>query len=410
MAHTVLMHESNHIPLAAAADEALRRLARASGSDALAALHGETLLCERAMMRGMRIPGRSSAGGQCKLLDASGDTVALNLPRATDRELLPALLESDELDISDDADIRARIAQIPATTLVARGRSLGLAIASEHEMLRSATSATATSMDIGYAELLPGQPSATVARAAPRVVDLSALWAGPLAAHLLWLAGAEVVKVESRGRPDAMRQGEDGNFYALLNQGKASVVLNFANESDRRSLLSLIAQADIVIEAARPRALEQLGIDAGEVVRKTPGLVWITITGHGALGPSGDWIGFGDDCGVAGGLSAALRVACGRTGFVGDAIADPLTGIFAALAAWETWKARRGGRFGLAMSRVVEHCLTWENREHPSELTTSLRNWSNCVGTAFPTVAQRSIGTLPAFGENTQAYLSHLTR
>jgi crotonobetainyl-CoA:carnitine CoA-transferase CaiB-like acyl-CoA transferase len=240
-------------------------------------------------------------------------------------------------------------------------------------------------------------------------VDLSALWAGPLAAHLLWLAGAEVVKVESRSRPDAMRNSES-DFYALLNQGKASVAINLADNSERQALLSLIAASDIVIESARPRALAQLGIDAAQIVRTTPGLVWISITAHGADGEAAGWVGFGDDCAVAGGLSAALRTAAGRTGFVGDAIADPLTGIFAALAAWQTWNARQGARLSLAMSPLVARCLADVRHQDPTALQSCLVAWSRAAGRPFPTVTRRAMGALPSFGADTHSYLTRFAR
>jgi crotonobetainyl-CoA:carnitine CoA-transferase CaiB-like acyl-CoA transferase len=214
------------------------------------------------------------------------------------------------------------------------------------------------------------------------------LWAGPLAAHLLWLSGAEVVKVESRTRPDAMRSGDE-KFYALLNQGKAHVSLDLTDHNDRQALLSLVAGADIVIEAARPRALVQLGIDAACLVQTIPGLVWVTITGHGAEGDAANWVGFGDDCGVRAGLSAAFRRACGHIGFVGDAIADPLTGIFAAHAAWEAWRSRRGGRLGLAMSSVVASCMAEAMEQDAAGFEASLKAWGAAAGQPFPTVSQR---------------------
>src|ERR1700738_4439365 len=220
----------------------------------------------------MAYQGGVAPGGGCRLFDAADGTIALNLARPADRELLPALFETDDLDADDLEAIAARIARSDAAALVMRGRSMGLAIAAEHETLVSPVDACV--------ELVTGPAAAASARRhTPRVVDLSALWAGPLAAHLLWLAGAEVVKVESRTRPDAMREGNN-TFYALLNQGKASVVPDFRDANDRQALLSLIATSDIVIEAARPRALEQFGIDAAQIVRRTPGLVWVTITGH----------------------------------------------------------------------------------------------------------------------------------
>jgi hypothetical protein len=376
------------LPLAHCADQTLARLAAATGSSALAKLDGATLLGERAMLGGMTIPGRTSAGGGCRLFDAMGDTIAFNLSRPADRELLPALFETDDLDVSDDEAIAARIARSDAAALVARGRSMGLAIASEREaLLRHGTGLGPLKACV---ELVTGTNAVDRASRAPRVLDLSALWAGPLAGHLLWLAGAEVVKVESRTRPDAMRDGNN-TFHALLNQGKTPVALDFRDAGDRQALLSLITSSDIVIEAARPRALAQLGIDAAQLVRATPGLVWVSITAHGAAGEAANWIGFGDDCSVAAGLSASLRAATGRTGFVGDAIADPLTGLFAALVAWEAWRSRRGGRFGLAMSQVVAQCLAAARERDPVGLESSLIAWGASVGQSFPTVNRRPI-------------------
>jgi hypothetical protein len=416
------------IPLASCADQILARLAALTGSDALTHLDGATLLGERAMLGGFRIPGRISAGGGCRLFDALGDTVVLNLARDTDRELLPALFETDALDPTDEAAIASLIARADAAQLVARGRSMGLAIAAMHERLvgtgpsgyspvagdgsgacdRTPGRSGQTGPDLAWAtawpphlQLVTGLPrSSTRTRAAPRVLDLSALWAGPLAAHLLWLAGAEVVKVESRTRPDAMRMG-DNAFYSLLNQGKASVALDLRDCIDKQTLLALISSSDIVIEAARPRALAQLGIDAAELVRTTPGLVWMTLTAHGATGDAANWVGFGDDCAIAGGLSAALHEATGATAFVGDAIADPLTGILSALVAWQAWMSGRGGRFALAMSQVAAQCLAQAHEQDPVGLRNILTAWAAAAGKPFPTVRRRPIGTVPAFGEHT---------
>ena len=387
------------IPLSHGANEALVKLARYTGSAAIAAIDGATLLGERAMLANRRIPARVSAGGGCRLYEALDDTVALNLSRAADRELLAALFQTEDLDAFDDRAIAACIARSRAAPLLDRGRSMGLAIASEREHVPAAAALCTPLVD--------GMPAAAAARSAPKVLDLSALWAGPLAAHLLWLAGADVVKVESRQRPDAMREG-DPAFHALLNQGKASVVLDFADAGDRRALMSLIAASDVVIEASRPRALAQLGLDAEYCVRSSPGLVWVSITGHGAEGESAGWVGFGDDCGVAGGLSAALRAASGRSGFVGDAIADPLTGISAAMVAWDAWKSRRGGRFGVALSRVVAHYLAAARARDPGAMERELKLWSAAAGQPFGAVRRRCTAALANFGEDTRSQLARV--
>ncbi len=86
---------------------------------------------------------------------------------------------------------------------------------------------------------------------------------------------------------------------------------------------------------------------------------------------------FGDDAGVAGGLSALLARSGGDYAFCGDAIADPLTGLHAALAAWSTHLAGGGCVVALAMRDVVAHCAAWErpalSSDHNSELDAALR-------------------------------------
>jgi crotonobetainyl-CoA:carnitine CoA-transferase CaiB-like acyl-CoA transferase len=111
----------------------------------------------------------------------------------------------------------------------------------------------------------------------PLVVDLSSLWAGPLCSHLLQLAGARVIKVESSTRLDGARFGSRP-FYDLLNSGKQSVALDLSTNSGRQQLQRLLWRADIVIEGSRPRALRQMGIDAEQLVCSVPGLTWVGIS------------------------------------------------------------------------------------------------------------------------------------
>ena len=176
-----------------------------------------------------------------------------------------------------------------------------------------------------------------------------------------------------------MRDG-DPAFFNRLNHGKDNVTIDLGTTDGRRELDRLIGLADIVIEASRPRALEQLGIDAARHLAARPGKCWVTITGHGAKGEAAHWVGFGDDCGIAGGLGEAMQAACGAMGFVGDAIADPLSGILAALTVWDTWKSGRGGRIAIAMSAVVALALAEERSHNASKLDQSLRDWARNAG------------------------------
>jgi hypothetical protein len=368
------------IPLTDVADMWLSEFARASGSAALAAIDGATLLGERAMLGGFRIPSQVSAGGGCKLYACIGGAVALNLSRPSDRELLPALFEVDALDFRDDIAIESLLRHRDMIDIVERGRTMGLAIAGENES--PVDNPAMRCMAESPAVALPAQDRG------PRVLDLSALWAGPLATHLLGLAGASVTKVESPARPDAMRDG-DAAFFALLNRDKVRAMVDLRREDGRSALLAMIAGSDVVIEAARPRALAQFGIDANALVRASPGLTWITITGHGTDGDAANWVGFGDDCGMAAGLGAALRAATGRAGFVGDAIADPLAGLYCANLAWQRWSSGLGGRFSVSMRGIVADSMDIARTRDAAAFACSLRNWAAAAGTPFPDVQRR---------------------
>jgi crotonobetainyl-CoA:carnitine CoA-transferase CaiB-like acyl-CoA transferase len=195
-------------------------------------------------------------------------------------------------------------------------------------------------------------------------VDLSSLWAGPLAASLLGFAGARVIKVESVRRPDGARRGAPA-FHDLMNAGKSSIAVDLRSSADRARLCALIATSDIVIESARPRALAQLGIDARAMVASVPGLTWVGITGYGRTGCGANWIAFGDDAAVAAGLATATGGDATPV-FCADAVADPLTGMHAAVAALASWQSGGGRVIDVALRDVVAHALAVGSRRRAS--------------------------------------------
>ncbi|RIK93426.1 MAG: CoA transferase [Proteobacteria bacterium] len=299
-------------------------------------LDGPALLGERAACHGFARRGRVSVGGSARLLRALGSWIAVNLPRPDDVACVPAWLECGPID-GDPWDVVAtRVRGRVAEELVERAAWLGLAVAvPQFRKWRPVRLVGA------------GPRAARPAGRRPLVVDLSSLWAGPLCGHLLGLAGARVVKVEDVARPDGARAGA-ASFFDLLNAGKESVALAFASGDGRAALSGLLDAADVVIESARPRALQQLGIDADARVRARPGLTWISITGYGRHDPHGLRVAFGDDAAVAAGWAHA---AGGRDGplFCGDAIADPMAGLAAAAAALEAWQDGRSALFDVAL-------------------------------------------------------------
>lgn len=322
--------------LASRAEAALAALARLAPEGALAGLRGAELLTERAALSGT--PVRS-----CRLLEAVDGWLAVNLARDEDWEMVSAWLEH-EIDADWDSLARAMQGR-SAAEIVARGHELGLAVALDAPPTPAPwVTATASSA--------PRRGS----RLRPRVVDLSSLWAGPLCGRLLGRVGADVIKVESVQRPDGARRGSAA-FFERLNRDKTCVELDFASAAGRRELETLLRSADIVIEGSRPRALRQLGIDVARLVAQTPGLTWISITGYGREPGYENRVAYGDDAGVAAGLSHVHWQQTGERTIVGDALADPLTGIHAALAGWRSYREGGGRLLSLSLVGVVRHAL-----------------------------------------------------
>jgi len=121
------------------------------------------------------------------------------------------------------------------------------------------------------------------------VVDFSTLLPGPLATLMLAEAGAEVIKVEKPGGEDMRRYppflaGGSAPF-ALLNRGKRSVFIDLKSEAGREQALSLIADADILVEQFRPGVMDRLGLGFETVSVANPRLIYCSITGYGQSGP-----------------------------------------------------------------------------------------------------------------------------
>ena len=354
-------------PLAFSAEQALRALEQISGSALLTELSGERLLSERARLTNARFVSGQSAGGTCRLLPVVDGTLAVNLPRTSDWELLPAWLGQDLPDTVSWSDLAKTLESRSAATLIEQARLLGMAVALAIPPDAAAPDLWQDSFDVGSPPVR-----------APKVVDLSALWAGPLCGRLLRRCGAEVTKVESSRRPDGARLG-NRQFFERLNTGKHSVQIDLHAPAGQRSLEQLILGADIVIEGSRPRALQQMGIHAQTILESRPELVWISITGYGRDEPHGDWVAFGDDAGVAAGLSHMMHAATGSYEIAGDAIADPLTGIHAALAGWQHWRAGRGGLVELSLRDVVAGCLDDELNAFGDAVSRGLAEWWSSV-------------------------------
>jgi hypothetical protein len=281
--------------------------------------------------------GTVSANGTCRILRAAEGWLAVNLARPDDLRSVPAALGRDvRRPVSDAAvwdELRADAAARPAAQLAAAAQAVGIPAG----VLGRERPAPVTTTRLGPAG------------SAPRLVlDLSAMWAGPLCANILGRAGWRVLKVEDVRRPDGARSGPPA-FYADLHAGAQTVILDFGSAHGRAELARLADHAGIVVESSRSRALRRLGVVAEDWLSASPGRVWVSVTGYGRQDPH-QRVAFGDDAAVAGGLVA--WAADGTPVFCGDAIADPLSGLHAALAALAAHAAGGGWLVDVAMAGV----------------------------------------------------------
>jgi hypothetical protein len=282
----------------------------------------DAIIAGRAGLLGHSPHDRISAGGATRLMQSRDGWCALTLSRPDDVDAVPALLQVDAVGHDPWVQVQRWVAERDASDVTDRGRLLGLPVAT----LGETPAEPPRIYPFGAATTARG-PSGLL------VADLSAMWAGPLCGQLLVRAGATVVKVESAGRPDGARAGPSAVFD-WMNSGKLSYMVDFDEPS---GLQALLAVADVVIESSRPEALTRRGLGPASVAPRD-GRVWLRITGHGTAGERANWVAFGDDAAVSGGL------VCGGDddpAFCGDAIADPLTGLEAAVAVAQS--SRRGG-------------------------------------------------------------------
>ncbi|MCD2145708.1 CoA transferase [Gordonia paraffinivorans] len=356
---------------------------------------GATILAERAAFTGHRRRGPLTPGGAGRLLPAADGWVAVSCARPDDPLLLGALIEREVDHTTVWPALADWLHEHTRAEFDERATLLGVAGGGIPE---NRATDEIESVDAPHADLTPhGDPRSVDGLL---VVDFSALWAGPLCAHLLGLAGARVVKVETPARPDGARRG-DADFYRLLHGGHESVVLDPAVDPDRTALHRLVDAADVVIEASRPRALRGFGLSSEDFVAS--GGTWISIT---AAGRDFDRIGFGDDVAASAGLVA--RDDLGPV-FVGDAIADPLAGLTAAALAMSRPAHGPGALWDVSMRATVAATLDGTATRTPRH---DGRRWLVDTDSAAVELAPprpRAVtGDAPAPGRDTDAVLADL--
>ena len=122
-----------------------------------------------------------------------------------------------------------------------------------------------------------------------RVVDFTVVMSGPMCTRVLADAGADVIKVEPPGG-DIVRQRPPfraglSTYFASMNCGKRSVVLDLQTKEGRQAAHELAGQADVVVENFRPGVMKRLGLDYDTLAGTNPRLIYCAISGFGQTGP-----------------------------------------------------------------------------------------------------------------------------
>jgi crotonobetainyl-CoA:carnitine CoA-transferase CaiB-like acyl-CoA transferase len=202
------------------------------------------------------------------------------------------------------------------------------------------------------------------------VLDLTRVLSGPYCTMLLGDMGARVIKIEQPGKGDDTRhwgppflEGESAYFLSI-NRNKESLTLDFKKPEGRAILDRLLGTCDIVIENFRPGTVAKLGLDYASLAAAHPRLVYCSISGFGQTGPRRNEPGYDAVMQAEGGLMSITGSADGPPYRLGVAIADIVTGMFAAqgisLALFARERTGRGQFVDVAMLDSVAALLSYQ--------------------------------------------------
>lgn len=195
-----------------------------------------------------------------------------------------------------------------------------------------------------------------------RVLDAARVLAGPFCGQLLGDLGAEVIKVERPGAGDETRawgppfQGELSAYFLSCNRNKKAITLDLARPEGLAIFHALVKKSDILLENYRSASADKLGLGPSKLHEQNPRLIICSISGFGRTGPMSDEPGY--DFAIQGlsGLMGITGPVEGPPFKVGVAVADVLTGLYAASAILACLHARTQTGHGYAIDLALLDC------------------------------------------------------
>ena len=202
-----------------------------------------------------------------------------------------------------------------------------------------------------------------------RILDLTRVWAGPLATRILADFGAEVIKISDPRAPLDRVNGTNNK----LNRNKSSVALRLDHEEGRRMFLELVAVSDVVVENFRPRVMRNFELTYERLREVRPDVIMCSMPGFGTTGDYADYPAFGPSVEAMTGLPSMMGYEGGPPRTSSLAYPDPIAGLNAVAAMMTALRHRRrtgqGQFIDVALTegpicqigeRVVAHSRTGE--------------------------------------------------
>ena len=195
-----------------------------------------------------------------------------------------------------------------------------------------------------------------------RVVTLEQAVAGPFCSRQLADHGAEVIKIERPDGGDSARAYDNvlngtSAYFAWLNRGKQSVVLDLKQDGDRDACSRLIDSADIVVNNLAPGAMERLGFGYADVSSRNPRIIWCGISGYGPDGPMRDKKAYDMLVQAESGV-VSVTGSRDEPAKVGVSIADIASGMYAYASIMTALYARERTGAGERIDISMLECLT----------------------------------------------------
>lgn len=170
-----------------------------------------------------------------------------------------------------------------------------------------------------------------------RILDLTRVWAGPLATRILADFGAEVIKISDPRVPIDRRGGTNNK----LNRNKPNLALRLDHDSGRETFLELTATADVVIENFRPRVMRNFNLTYEDLRQARPDIILCSMPGYGTTGKYADYPAFGPSVEAMTGIPSMMGYEGGPPRTSSLAFPDPVSALNSVAAIMTALNHRR---------------------------------------------------------------------